>query len=583
VGRAVKFSNKRAVLAMALTGLAVVVPCLAWYLVGSRELERQMAEVADASQEEAQETVRRVASQLTHRLRALLQAEAERPFYQYQPYYHDPNGASEGASVVPSPLASGPVDPLVESYFQADSATGRLSSPATEFQQSQTTKLVRAADPMVRESQLASGLAPILASARGECQAQPVVSQKQAQAVGQRVEVLDNAAYQQNVGATELYANIKTRTPNQPQITLPAANASGRVEIFVGPMKWRTVNIAGDASLVALREVCTPRGSVVQGFLISPKGIANFLKTARLPAKFLPGHPQHEYQSAVNISDDSWRVAIDVTAAAIFAHQQAADLRRTFFTVFIGGVATAVLSGLGVVWIVWQTERLARQRSQFAASAAHELRTPLAGLRIYSEMLADGLGDPGKTKDYAHRIATEAARLGRVVANVLSFTQLERGLLKSQPSTGDLAGVVRESVTRQQPAIEAAGAQLETQIADHLPAVRFDHDSVAQIIQNLLDNAEKHTRQAADRTLCVLLSRDNGAVKLTVRDHGPGVPDELRRRLFVAFVRGSADDAPAGLGLGLMLVKALAEEQGARVSYAEAEGGGAEFTVSFPV
>src|SRR5207245_11303553 len=119
-GAAVNLSNKRTVLALVLVGLAVVVPCVAWYLVGTRELERQMIEVADVSQEEAQETVRRIASQLTHRFAVLLEAEAKPPFYQYQPYFHDPKGASEGASVVPSPLASEPADPLIELYFQAD-------------------------------------------------------------------------------------------------------------------------------------------------------------------------------------------------------------------------------------------------------------------------------------------------------------------------------------------------------------------------------------------------------------------------------------------------------------------------------
>jgi signal transduction histidine kinase len=580
----VKLSGKRTALALVLTGLAVVVPCAAWYLAGSRELERQMAEVADASQEEAQETARRVASQLTHRLRALLQAEAERPFYQYQPYFHDPKGASEGASVVPSPLASGPVDPLVELYFQADGASGHVTLPAAELQQSESisTPIPRPEQLLVREEQFRRGLAPLLASARGECRAEQTATIKKVQTFGQRVEVLDRAAYQQNIGAAELYTNIKTRAPNQPQISLPATDTAGNVEIFVGPLKWRAMNIGPEASLVALREVCTPDGALLQGFLISPKGIANFIKTARLPTKFLPGNPQHEYQAAVNIGEDPWRVAIDVTAAAIFANQQANDLRRTFLTIFIGGVATATLAGLGVVWIVRQTERLARQRSQFAASAAHELRTPLAGLRIYSDMLADGLGDPGKAKDYAQRVADEADRLGRVVANVLSFTRLERGMLKSQPQTGNLADVVRESVARQQPALEATGTKLETRIADHLPAVRFDHDAVAQILQNLLDNAEKHTRQAADRTVHVALGNENGAVKLTVRDHGPGVPSDLRRRLFEAFARGPDEDAPAGLGLGLVLVKALAKGQGASVTYADAPGGGAQFTVSFP-
>ena len=80
----------------------------------------------------------------------------------------------------------------------------------------------------------------------------------------------------------------------------------------------------------------------------------------------------------------------------------------------------------------------------------------------------------------------------------------------------------------------------------------------------------------------VTLAAAHGGVALTVADHGPGVPAEVRRRLFHPFARGNHADAPAGLGLGLVLVKALAEAQGARVSSVDAEGGGANFAVLFP-
>jgi signal transduction histidine kinase len=580
-------SNSRTVLALVLVGLAVVVPCVAWYLVGTRELERQMMDVADISQQEARETVRRLANQLTARLSALLEAEARRPFYHYQAYFHDPRGASEGASVVPSPLTSGPSDPLVAVYFQADGATGRttLLTAESDLSSSEPTqaKHKRSDDSPSVQAQLERGLHPLLSAVRGESRPAKEASASPAPSFGQRVEVLDRMAWLQNVDAAGLYRGIKSRAGANQQISLPTTNVTGLVEIYVGPMKWRAVNLGGEPSLVALREVTTPQGTVLQGFLVSAKGLANFIKASRLPAKFLPGHPMHEYQATVNISDDPWRVAIDVTAAVGLANQQARDLRRTFLTIFSGGVAVAVLSGLGVVWLVWQSERLARQRSQFAASAAHELRTPLAGLRIYSDMLADGLGEPGKAKAYARRIADEADRLSRVVANVLSFTRLERGMLNAQPARGDLAGAVRESVARQQPSLEAAGARLDLRIADRLPPVRFDRDAVAQILQNLLDNAEKHTRQAADRTVQVALAADNGHVALTVRDHGPGIPEEVRQRLFQPFVRGADNEAPAGLGLGLVLVKTLAERQGASVACADAPGGGTQFTVAFPV
>jgi signal transduction histidine kinase len=584
MGPAVKFSSNRTALALVLTGLAVILPSAAWYLVGSRELERQMTEVADASQEEAQETVRRIASQLTRRLHALLQAEAQRPFYHYQAYFHDPKGAYEGASVVPSPLASGPSDPLVEAYFQADVSSGRLTMPAMEFEIQQSDPNSPRSRHLDQEvlyrHQLENGLASLLDGVRGESVEQTPPG---TQAFGQRVDVLDAAAWQQNVSAADLYRGIKSRTiTNQPP-SAPVTNQTGSVKIFVGPMKWHTIYIGTDPALAALREVVTPQGATVQGFVVSAKAIANIIKAARLPAKFLPGHPKFEYQAAVNVGEDPWRVAIDITDARVFAVQQASDLRRTFLTIFSGGVAVAVLSGLAVVWLVWQSEQLARQRSQFAASAAHELRTPLAGLRIYSEMLAEGLGEPGKARQYAHRVAEEAERLGRVVTNVLSFTRLERGMLKVTPTPGDLAVVVRECVARQQPALTMAGTQVEVEIAGGLPPVRFDRDAVTQILQNLLDNAEKHTRNAADRSVRVSLARHDGAVALTVRDHGPGLPEEVRQNLFEPFTRGEDNHAPAGLGLGLALVQAQAHAQGAEINYADAPGGGAQFTVTFSV
>jgi signal transduction histidine kinase len=320
----------------------------------------------------------------------------------------------------------------------------------------------------------------------------------------------------------------------------------------------------------------------LQGFLISLAGLADFFRAAGVPVRLRPGNPDNDLEAPVAIGDEPWRVVVDAHAAVAAAERQARELRRSFLTIFLGGVAIATIAGLGVVWLVWQTERLARQRAQFAASAAHELRTPLAGLRIFSEMLAEGLGDPSKAGDYARHVADEAERLGRVVANVLGFTRLERGTLNVHPEAGDLTATVHESVARQQAAIEAAGARVELVIAENVPQVKFDRDAVAQIAQNLLDNAEKHTRSATNRTIHVALTvRDRGA-ELSVADHGNGLPSEVRRHLFHPFTRGNQGDAPAGLGLGLVLVKALAEAQGATVTYTDADGGGAKFTVAFP-
>jgi signal transduction histidine kinase len=256
-------------------------------------------------------------------------------------------------------------------------------------------------------------------------------------------------------------------------------------------------------------------------------------------------------------------------------------LRRGFLRVFVGGAGIALLAGLCVVGLVWQADRLARQRAQFAASAAHELRTPLAGLRLYADLLADGLGDPSKMKHYAQSIAGEAERLGRVVGNVLGFSRLERGRMSVRVESGDLAETVREGLGRHQPALEAAGVQVVVDSPETMDRVLFDRDAVVEILQNLLDNAEKYSRAAADRVLRVTITAEGECAVLRVMDHGPGIPAEQQKRLFKAFERGGGSDTPAGLGLGLALVKALAEAQGAVASHMDNMGGGSIFAVRF--
>ena len=167
--------DKRATLAFALTALALTVPCVAWYLVGSREADRQAREFTGAARRAAHETAVRLATQLTQRLTALRDSEALRPFYHYQPFFHDPKGASEGASVVLSPLAMAPSDPLILVYFQADGASGRVSLPAanTEAQQQVEPQPGSERDALrYLQHEIERGVASILFSVRGESLAQ---------------------------------------------------------------------------------------------------------------------------------------------------------------------------------------------------------------------------------------------------------------------------------------------------------------------------------------------------------------------------------------------------------------------------
>ena len=220
--------------------------------------------------------------------------------------------------------------------------------------------------------------------------------------------------------------------------------------------------------------------------------------------------------------------------------------------------------GILIVWLVARAERYARERSQFAAAAAHELRTPLAGLQLYGDMLSDGLGDPSKLRDYARRMSEEASRLGRVVSNVLGFSQLERGNLSIDTQPGNVAAALRELAEHVQPTFDRAGAVIDLDVPELLEA-RFDRDALARIIGNLLDNAEKYTRDAEDRTIHLQAKRTGDGVEIAVRDHGAGVANP--QKLFQAFARGVSSDGPAGLGLGLALSRSLARAMGGELVY----------------
>jgi signal transduction histidine kinase len=567
----------------------------AWFVSGWHDVRMRQRQARTEPGMAAAALATDLAREVRGELDTLLGREVRRPYFHYQNLMHDPR-ASAGVSVTPSPLAKSPEDDLVLGYFQID-GKGRASTPTINDEVPQLSDPENLAAHRVFRDQVARDLSRELTPPASAASVLVAEAPEPPAPTSTRSIQIDSSSYSQNMSSNQVYwqqhaqnaSADPTSAPTPPTPAPPkpkptpkhAAPATPRqVTITVTPLEWRTLTFGGVPALVAVRLVQTPDGNLAQGFVIDRSTL-----TSRLAA--MAGDAVAELRAPGTVADGvapqiapGWQLTVAPNPRTLAASAlESTAMARAFLVRFFAIGGTAALAAALVLLLVVRAERLARERSQFAAAAAHELRTPLAGLQLYGDMLADGLGDPAKLKDYARRMSEEAARLGRVVSNVLGFSQLERGNLSVSPDVGPLGTDLQELAERAQPALDHAGAILELDVDPALRA-RFDRDALARIVGNLIDNAEKYARTAEDRTI-TLATRDRGdVVEVTVTDRGPGIADP--EPLFRPFARGVDGDGPAGLGLGLALSRSLAHAMGGELSYRRAEGGGATLVLTLP-
>jgi two-component system OmpR family sensor kinase len=214
----------------------------------------------------------------------------------------------------------------------------------------------------------------------------------------------------------------------------------------------------------------------------------------------------------------------------------------------------------------------------FLADASHELRTPLASIRGYSELFRMGAVPDGPEQERAmRRIEDEAARMGVLVEDLLTLARLDE-IADAPHGELDVAALAGD-------AVEDARATAPDRLIglDARPAtVRGDAHQLRQVLGNLLRNALVHTPAGTPIEVSVVPAPD--VVRLTVRDHGPGLPTDDPDSLFERFWRaeGGRERGKGGAGLGLAIVAAIVDSHGGRVRAANADGGGAAFVVELP-
>lgn len=239
-------------------------------------------------------------------------------------------------------------------------------------------------------------------------------------------------------------------------------------------------------------------------------------------------------------------------------------VRSSYFNLTAGALllgVTTMLLGIFAVREYRRELREAETRVSFVGKVSHELRTPLTNVRLYAELLEQRIDEEDEVgRKYLGIIIRESERLSRLIGNVLRLGESDRGKLAVKRSPGDPAAIVRSIVDLYRPAVESHGMKLRLESGE-IGERLIDRDALSQIVHNLLSNAEKYARNG---TISVALRADGQTAMLEIGDEGPGVPAELRERIFEPFFRVSNEltDGVAGTGIGLGIARELARLHG---------------------
>lgn len=277
-----------------------------------------------------------------------------------------------------------------------------------------------------------------------------------------------------------------------------------------------------------------------------------------------------------------WEVAV-VHAEGSLA-QAVARSRRWNLGLSLGVLALLAASVALALVAAQRAQRLARERVEFVAGVSHELRTPLAVIRSAAENLADGVvADESSVRRYGSLIADEGRKLSTMVDQVLTFSGLESSAtLRLGPV--DARGVLDDALASVSPLLAEHDIEVERHEESGLPPLLADHDVLTRAVANLLSNAVKHAGRARWVGVRAWPDAAAQAVRLSVEDHGPGIPPHELERVFEPFFRGASavSGQVHGNGLGLSLVKRIAEQHGGRVEVASRVGRGTTFTLVVP-
>jgi len=309
------------------------------------------------------------------------------------------------------------------------------------------------------------------------------------------------------------------------------------------------------------------------------------------------------------------KVNVHLTGAdLLFARQRD---RTLWFGLLILASAAAAVIGLGAAWRAFQRQlRLSEMKTNFVSSVSHELRAPIASVRLLAESLDRGkVADPAKQTEYFRLITQECRRLTALIENVLDFSRIDQGGRQYAFEPTDLRTLLEQTAKLMQPYAEDRKVALVLQPAPGNMQAALDGRAIQQALINLLDNAIKHSPPGATVTVGTKLTQNDdqtpdtseaagrlphaspitdqapraphhaSGLCLWVEDSGEGIPPDEHQRIFEPFYRLGSElrRETQGIGIGLSIVKHIAEAHGGKVVVRSAVGQGSRFTMELPL
>ena len=253
-------------------------------------------------------------------------------------------------------------------------------------------------------------------------------------------------------------------------------------------------------------------------------------------------------------------------------------------TALIGFIDVMLLAGLFLVYANVRRElHLSRLKSDFVANVSHELKTPLALVRLFAETLELGrVPNEEKAQQYYRVINKESQRLTQLINNILDFSRIEAGRKEYRFRPADVGAVVREVVESYRFPIEQQGFELEVNVAEDLPEIVVDPEALSQALLNLANNAIKYSGDGKHLGLDVRRRDDH--VVISVSDRGVGIPRAEQKKIFEKFYRveNTLIHTTKGSGLGLALVQHIMDAHGGSVELESEPGKGSTFRLVLP-